>query len=425
MRKRKSPLKKMLLVGISCFVIFVVFGIVGYNVFFASPIKKVVQVEAGEQLELTPDIFVKNDKNKASFEFIEEQEILENYPVGEYTFDLTGKGKTYTAILKIVDTVAPIATISEGYVALGANFDANKVVSEIEDFSEVTARLAEDYIFDKIDDYNVKIILSDIANNETVYDTVVHCVDDVEPPVFTSIPPLYLSVNQTEFDILSDVIATDNLAQNVIIVADEVQIDTNNMNEYFVRLVAQDDVGNETVAERKVVVAHEVVFDTMMAFEQVSEETTQKINNILDEIIKPGMTAREEARAIYQWVLYNNSYRTDSQTAYLSDIYGYADEYIASLLRRNTGHCFHYAVVSGKMLQQRGFEVALLKGDGHNFDGSFSLHFWVKVKIDGQWYHFDPLFEELYLFGRSFFLVSDNNVYGSSHRWDRSKYDFN
>ena len=128
---------------------------------------------------------------------------------------------------------------------------------------------------------------------------------------------------------------------------------------------------------------------------------------IVDQIIKPGMSEFEKAITIHDWLTFNIDYDLT-----------YTHYYLEETLRDRTGVCQGYALSFQAMAEFAGLECAYVRGTADNGSGSgYQGHAWNRVKIDGTWYNVDttwddPVFEgkdpsDHQYNGYGYFLVSD------------------
>nr|MDD6335874.1 transglutaminase-like domain-containing protein [bacterium] len=115
----------------------------------------------------------------------------------------------------------------------------------------------------------------------------------------------------------------------------------------------------------------------IMAFEQ-------SFQAIIADIIKPGYNELDSALEIYRYFATRFSYDYSFDPSLGIDIEVY------DALKDDLAVCHTFANACRFALQQLGIESAEGRGIS-TLDESF--HAWLQVKLDGQWYHLDPTFE--------------------------------
>lgn len=96
---------------------------------------------------------------------------------GEQRIKAEDGGAVYIFSVDVSDTTPPVATVSSCDIALGSQLDLNKIVSDIEDESEVTVSFAEPPELAETGDYETQVVLRDEWGNETRYDISVRVHD--------------------------------------------------------------------------------------------------------------------------------------------------------------------------------------------------------------------------------------------------------
>ncbi len=87
------------------------------------------------------------------------------------------------------------------------------------------------------------------------------------------------------------------------------------------------------------------------------------------------------------------------------------------ILTTGKGVCYHYSALTYYLLQEAGYEAILITG-ARRMDQA--AHRWTMVKVDGDWYHFDPQHRQK--------LLKDSQKSSASYlmldamEWDRSQY---
>ena len=198
-------------------------------------------------------------------------------------------------------------------------------------------------------------------------------------------------------------------------------VDASSFGEYTVTLKVEDTAGNVRYVKRQVEVTIMALVETNLVLEQMSPELSDSLDRVLEDLIHDDMSERQKLRAVYDWCL-TLRYQNNGEQDYLENYYQNMESYASYILSRRTGHCFHYAAIQTYMIHKLGLPVFLIKGEGINTALNYELHFWSVVQLNGTWYHFDPLYEQLFLYNKQFFLSTSSSIYNVTHRWDKTLY---
>lgn len=125
-----------------------------------------------------------------------------------------------------------------------------------------------------------------------------------------------------------------------------------------------------------------------------------------------GYSDFEKVRAVHDYIVKHTVYTTESSTSPHSSY---------AVLIEEKGVCQGYALLSLKMLQLLGIEAKYIVG----YVGAEG-HAWNLVKLDGQWYHLDPTWDDPVpdragVVRYEYFLVDDKTL-ARDHSWIESDY---
>ena len=145
---------------------------------------------------------------------------------------------------------------------------------------------------------------------------------------------------------------------------------------------------------------------------------SEKIDWIVKNYIRPGMSEKEKARVLHNWII-NNAH-------YDEDIVVHSGKYILTL---GYGVCSAYTEVYQQLLTKAGIANATLSGDGIPAEPNGNGHIWNLVRINGKWYHVDVTWDDPTtgpkdapaISGKerfSYFLISDAQI-AKDHTWAR------
>lgn len=131
-----------------------------------------------------------------------------------------------------------------------------------------------------------------------------------------------------------------------------------------------------------------------------SASLNKSCDKILNKIIKPSMSQRSKANAIYNWVSRNIRYSGSSTTD------------AKKILRTRRGNCKAFCYGSKALLTRVGIKNKVVKGNnGH--------HYWNMVKVNGSWYHFDTIPG----WGKKRFLWTNKQM--KKYRYKKLRYRYN
>lgn len=117
----------------------------------------------------------------------------------------------------------------------------------------------------------------------------------------------------------------------------------------------------------------------------------QRVAEIVDELITPGMHPHQQVRVLHDWVVLNTAYDM-SFTRYGAD----------DILRDGMAVCNGYGLLLEALLTEAGFNALFVTGTIHperrsGLTGatlSDGGHAWNMVQLDGQWYHLDATWDD-------------------------------
>lgn len=196
---------------------------------------------------------------------------------------------------------------------------------------------------------------------------------DTTAPEFAGIKDLVVYLGDT-VSYRDGVTVSDNDDENVTFSVDATKVDLTRLGVYDVTYTATDKRGNTASVTAKVSVLEplEGGQDSSVC---TKEELDALCQSILDSILKPGMTDRQKAEAIYDRVSKIKYVNTTDDPNWIGRAY--------TGLTTNKGDCVNYWAASKALLTMAGipnYDIERLGGPDH---------YWQIVFIDGNWYHFD------------------------------------
>lgn len=212
-------------------------------------------------------------------------------------------------------------------------------------------------------------------------------VEDTQPPEITGTKDLTVAVGES-LSYRTWVTVTDDVDESVQLQVDSSGVNLSEPGEYQAVYWAEDSAGNRAEVTVTVTVVETVTVDdedggeTEDVVETGGEEITlDAVNELADEILaeitSSGMSQREKARAIYDYVHNHIKYTgTSDKSSWLVGAYvGFT---------RGSGDCYNYFACSKALLTRAGIPNVDLTRVGGN-----SRHYWQLVDVGGGYYHFD------------------------------------
>lgn len=211
--------------------------------------------------------------------------------------------------------------------------------------------------------------------------------EDTQPPVISGVKDLTVAVGES-LSYRTGVTVTDNVDETVRLQVDSSGVNLSEPGEYQALYWAEDAAGNRAEVPVTVTVVAAVTVDdadtgaTEDVVESGNVEITQDgVNELADEILAeittPGMSQREKALAIYNYVHNHIKYvSTSDKSSWLVGAYvGFT---------RGSGDCYNYFACSKALLTRAGIPNVDLTRVGGN-----SRHYWQLVDVGSGYYHFD------------------------------------
>jgi hypothetical protein len=156
-------------------------------------------------------------------------------------------------------------------------------------------------------------------------------------------------------------------------------------------------------------------------------ETENKADEIIKNIIKPGMSDYEKVLAVHDYIIISSRYdglNADNNTVPQEEHEAYG------VLVKGTGVCDSYAKAVKLLLDKAEVGCIIVEGSKAGAIGqrlSDIDHAWNIVKLDGEYYHADATWDDVSENKDSIGLVYhhlnlNDEEMRKTHIWDRSKY---
>ena len=322
-------------------------------------------------------------------------------PVGDHRIAVRTPNGTLDVRLTIMDLTPPEAVPMEVTLYLPSNTIPTPAdfVEDITDASGVSVAFVEEVDFATPGRRAVPILLTDTSGNTTTVQSFLNIINDHTAPIITGVKNLSTYVNG-RISYKSGVTATDRDGSSVTLSVDSSRVNLAVPGQYRIVYTATDDAGN-TASSAAYVTVKEITEDVIRPYAE----------SILEKILQSGMTEREKARAIYDWMTKNVAY-----VAYADKTYWMRAAYYGFINGR--GDCYVYYAMSRILLDCAGIENMEICRDNPS-----SPHYWNLVNCGDGWYHFDtcPHYKQYPL---TAFMLTDAEVEAYSKNKVKDYYSF-
>ncbi|MBQ8275956.1 MAG: transglutaminase domain-containing protein [Clostridia bacterium] len=304
----------------------------------------------------------------AGEELTADEALLTDLRPGTFELPLTTvDGEVLTQTVTFTDSYPPIGEPQNRTAFAGQTLDAEAFVAYAADSTPLTYHFTDGKVpdFSAIGSHPVWITVTDQGGNSIELSAQLTVLPDTEGPVIYGVGDRVIYLGEG-ISYMKGVVARDNCDGEVSVKVDSSKVRPRQAGSYAVTYTAQDRAGNVT--------SRTVTF-TIKAADL--DALNERADSILASILRDGMTERQRARAIYDWVTRNMSY-----TAYADKT-----DYVAAAFygfNNRRGDCFVYYSMSRVLLTRAGFENLEIHRNKPN-----QPHFWNLVKTEEGWYHFD------------------------------------
>lgn len=401
-----------------------------YSVYGKQTVRLVIKDSAGNSTNVESTLFIINLKESLLWElgtnlpsaeeflyttgstvsYISDVATINPMEENSYEIVLLVDGIEVSALLEIRDTYAPYFVLQDAVTWLNKPLEPSAFVDFEQSFDNSDAfevmYLAEpDWTL--LGTQSVSAMAKDKTGNISMGTAVLTIQKDEKPPV-VSVTDIDVKVGGTvsykkAVSYYDDIDAKDEMKLTI----ERSGVNLKETGTYEVVYTVTDCSGNSTTVTGKINVLKE-------SPKWEDEETIHaKAKEVLDKILKEGMSEREKAKAIYTWVKKNVGYVNHSEKGnYMRGAYeGFFEQ---------EGDCFVYASTAKELLTQAGIpNIDIVKSTKN------PSHYWNLVYMEDGWYHFDttPRKDKT-----DFFLWTDaeldaySKAHKNTHIFDRSLY---
>ena len=346
-------------------------------------LKKDVTIEVGTPISI--DAFFENAPGNADF-LTDVSGINTNEP-GVYQIRIRIGKNSEDVVLRIEDRTPPSGEAIPTTVYLNWKMpDAQDCIANLYDFSGVAKVEYQDGVpaFTTGGEYEIPIVLTDVYGNSAVINVPFTVINDTTPPVITGLHELELEGNPDQLDFYEGITVTDDYDPEPMLTFDDSQVDYTKTGTYELIYRARDKAGN--IATAKTTMKIKVASETAKNKTSGGDPGTYYVGDgdpyAIARKVMSGLYRNNEvetARAIFNWVHNNLSFRL---------LWGTRNYEHAAYrgFTKKSGDCYVYYSCCKMLLDIAGIEN--MRVDRYpKLNGK--IHFWLLVKLNGEWYHCD------------------------------------
>lgn len=366
---------------------------------FVSMVQDELRIEAGSELPEIEQFVIGGEE----YRFLTQLDNIDAAVPGDHKIRLRVDGEIYESILKIEDTVAPVAEVRNinSYTLVPRR--AEDFVTLVEDVTQVAITFEQEPDLKQVGTQEVTIIFTDEGANETKKTAKLTLQEDTEAPVITGAQDMTVIIGSA-VSYKKHVKATDNCMEGLKFTVDSSAVNLSAEGVYPLTYTAQDCAGH-VVSETVQITVKPRTYDV--------NEVNAMIDGILAQIFTDGMSQIDKAQAIFNYVKKNVAYINHSDKG------NWIKAAYEGLVDRK-GDCYVYASLSKAMLTRAGIpNVDIVKIPAR------TQHYWNLVDVGTGWYHFDttPRYDHptIFLWSEEQ-LMQYSAAHRNSHQYDHALY---
>ena len=419
----KTPLSKKQIAMLAGIIVFGIIAVVCGIMLFApvggnATVKEDVILEAGTAITL--DAFFDNVPMDAVF--LTDISGIDITQPAVYQLKIGyGHNKVADVILRIEDHTGPTGEPIPQEIYLKWKMpEAKECIANLYDLSGVAKVFYTEGTpkFTTGGTYQVSVSATDAYGNTTLFQVPFTMIDDHTPPVIKGVHDLTLEGNPDQLDFYAGVTVTDDYDPAPVLKVDESLVNYGKGGTYDLVYKAIDKAGNISTVKCKLTINMPVEEEEDTPSNTSSETGTYYVGDgdpyALAENIVSGLRRGsdvETARAIFNWVHDTLWFRLLSGTP----------DYEAAAYRgftRHSGDCYVYYACCKMLLDAAG--IPNMRVDRYpQYNGN--IHFWLLVKLNGEWYHCDAT-EGYNDHPGVWFMCTDEEINDRYHQFDGSLY---
>jgi len=346
-------------------------------------LKTDVTIEVGSPISI--DAFFENVPEGAVF-LTDVSGINTNEP-GVYQLKIGCGNKSADVILRIEDHMPPTGEAIPQTVYLNWKMpEAQDCIANLFDFSGVALVEYKDGtpVFTEGGEYSVPVVVTDVYGNSAEISIPFTVINDTTPPVISGLHELELEGNPDQLDYLEGITVTDDYDPEPMLTFDDTKVDYTKTGTYEIIYKASDKAGN--IATATTTIKIKVASATAKNKTTGGDPGTYYVGDgdpyALARKVMSGLYRKndvETARAIFNWVHDNLWFRL------LSGTRNYEHAAYRGFTKRS-GDCYVYYSCCKMLLDIAGIEN--MRVDRYPKRNG-KVHYWLLVKLNGEWYHCD------------------------------------
>jgi len=294
---------------------------------------------------------------------------------GDYKVRFKALGLPVSCLLHVTDSVPPQVEAKEAVsVFTTQDVKCEDFIVSCEDRSPVSFSWGKDYDFTSEGQLDVVVVATDSYGNSTEVTVPTTIINDVVPPIIDGVNELWVIAGGT-ISYKRYISLVDDYDDNPMLDVDSSQVDLNKEGVYEIVYIATDAAGNVAKEKTKVNVT------TSPVDVATEEEVYEKADEVLAEILKPGMTQYQQAEAIFWWCYNNITYLEGTPK----------DTWVKGAYRglfNHRGDCSVSQATARCLLTRAGIKNMEID---RNMDIGGYHHYWNLVDFGDGWRHFDTM----------------------------------
>ena len=332
-----------------------------------------------------------------------------------------GRNKVADVILRIEDHTGPTGEPVPQEIYLNWKMpEAKDCVKNLFDLSGVAKVVYTEGTpkFTAGGTYQVSVSATDVYGNTTLFQIPFNMIDDHTPPVIKGVHDLTLEGNPDQLNFYAGVTVTDDIDPDPVIKVDESQVNYTKSGTYDLIYKAMDKAGNISTAKCKLTIKMSEEEEEEAASNSNTDTGTYYVGDgdpyaLADSIVSGLIRGNdvETARAIFNWVHDNLWFRLLSGTP------DYEDAAYRGFTR-HSGDCFVYYSCCKMLLDAAGIPNMRIERYPQ-YNGN--IHYWLLVKLNGEWYHCDAT-EGYNDHPGVWFMCTDEEIDDKYHQFNGSLY---
>ena len=266
--------------------------------------------------------------------------------------------------------------------------------------------------------YQVSVSATDVYGNTTLFQVPFNMIDDHTPPVIKGVHDLTLEGNPDQLNFYAGVTVTDDYDPDPVLKVDESLVNYTKSGTYDLVYKAMDKAGNISTAKCKLTIKMSEEEEEEAASNSNTDTGTYYVGDgdpyaLADSIVSGLIRGNdvETARAIFNWVHDNLWFRLLSGTP------DYEDAAYRGFTR-HSGDCFVYYSCCKMLLDAAGIPNMRIERYPQ-YNGN--IHYWLLVKLNGEWYHCDAT-EGYNDHPGVWFMCTDEEIDDKYHQFNGSLY---